>query len=263
MLEDKKPKWIIVASIIGLVIIVMIGVVLLFTSKKRADYSTQPTQVAKTVETYSTTLVPQKGIATSTDLIKIIDKDSIFRSTDGGDSFSAYFKVSSAEKVGVANVLAITFHPLISGRIIVGSLEDGLFFKNAGEDIWNAITFPPKKIFSFILDKKDPDLRMFASGVVDGNGRIFRTSDGGESWRAVYVEPGQASTISALSQNQRNPDIIYSGTSLGTVIKSVDGGDTWRNVGKKIAGVIKFISFTESKLMNLIMLLVWKNLKKY
>ncbi len=246
MLEDKKPKWIIVAGVIGIIIIVLIGVVLLFTNKESKDDS-NVAGVVSTIATTSTPMVPKKVVATSTDLIKIINKDSILRSTDGGDSFNPYFKVSSTEKVGVANVLGITFHPIISGRIIVGSLEDGLFFKNTDEDIWNTITFPPKKIFSFILDKKEPDLRMFASGVVDGNGRIFRTNDGGETWKAVYVEPGQASTVSSLSQNQRNPNIIYSGTSLGTVVKSIDGGGTWRNVGNKIAGVIKDISFDSAK----------------
>lgn len=88
---------------------------------------------------------------------------------------------------------------------------------------------------------------MFASGVVEGNGRIFRTNDGGETWKAVYVEPGQSSTITALSQNPRNTNTIYSGTSQGTIVKSIDGGNTWKNSGGQISGLIKYISFDAAK----------------
>jgi|GEM_PF-431536 len=247
MLEEKKPAWLVVAGIIGLVVFIIIGAILLFTDKKEAPVETQVPENVPVESTSTPPVATIKVVATSTDLVKIIDKDSILKSTDGGDSFSPYFKISTNNLVGVANVLGITFHPTQSGRVVVGSLEDGLFFKNTGEDVWGPIIFPPKKIYSFILDKKEPNQRMFASGVVDGNGRIFRTNDGGESWKAVYVEPGQASTVTALSQNPRSTNIIYAGTSLGTVIKSVDGGNTWKNVGNKITGLIKDISFDATK----------------
>lgn len=242
MIEEQKSKLVVIVGVIAMIVIILAVVVVMFIYKKNPAPDVAPTQTVSTPQP-----VAVKAVPSNKDLIKIINKDSILRSTDAGDTFAPYFKISTSEQIGLANVLAITFHPLVQGRIIVGSYEDGLFSKNTEGDTWDIISFPPKKIYSFILDKNNPDQRMFASGVVEGNGRIFRTNDGGETWKAVYVEPGQSSTITALSQNPRNTNTIYSGTSQGTIVKSIDGGNTWKNSGGQISGLIKYISFDAAK----------------
>jgi photosystem II stability/assembly factor-like uncharacterized protein len=171
--------------------------------------------------------------------IQSVSTDSILESTDGGKSFNPKFKIITNGEVGKADVLSITFHPDKEGYILVSSANDGLFKKEKGEDAWTPIVFPPKSIYSFILDRSDPNQRMFASGVINQNGRIFRSEDGGTNWKPVYSEPGQNTVVTSLAQDTHNSNIIFAGTSVGTIIKSADGGNSWKNVGNKIEGVIK------------------------
>lgn len=254
MKEEQNFKWIPIIAV-GAIVIIATITIFMFVSKKdpALEVKIETTSIATESDaaqastTINTKVASMKIATTSTDLMQIINKDSILRSTDSGDSFSPFFKISANEQVGLANVLSITFHPLTRDKIIVTSLEDGLFNKEAEKDMWDIISFPPKKIYSFILDKKNPDDRMFASGVVNENGRIFRTEDGGQNWKAVYVEPGNASIITALAQDPRDVNIIYSGTSQGTIVKSSDGGNTWKNIGNRINGVIKYLSFDATR----------------
>lgn len=250
MYEQQKPKFAIIAGAIGVVVVIILIAIVAMSSGKKTEekpVAAVSTTTLKNTAPTSPPIVQHTLATTSADLSKLVVKESILRSTNGGDSFSPYFTISTSEVIGLANVLSITFHPKTQGKVVVSSYEDGLFSKSEDKNTWDIIPFPPKKIYSFILDRKNPEERMFASGVVEGNGRIFRTEDGGESWKAVYVEPGLSSTVTALSQNPRNVNIIYSGTSQGTVVKSVDGGNTWKNIGNKLSGIIKYISFDAKK----------------
>lgn len=180
-------------------------------------------------------------VATGDFIIKT--KDSVLRSVDGGETFEEYFDIVASKQIGAADVLSISFHPLIPDRIIVTTYDDGLFLNSENKNEWNSIDFPPEQIYSFILDQKSPDDRIFASGVIDQNGRIFRSENAGENWRVVYAEPGVKTYISALAQHPKDPDIMLAGSNTGTVIKSLDGGNTWKNVGEKIDGNLSTFTF--------------------
>jgi photosystem II stability/assembly factor-like uncharacterized protein len=180
-------------------------------------------------------------------LTQSIDRDSILESTDAGDTFVPQFKLSEEGDIGLADVLSVAFHSQKEGYIVVGSVSDGLFRREAGKETWEQFVFPPKNIYSFILDKNDPDNRLFASGAVNENGRIFRSTDGGENWKPVYTEPGLKTLVTSLSQHHKNTNIIFAGTSAGTVIKSVDGGSSWKNLGNQIKGTIKDVNFDATK----------------
>lgn len=71
-------------------------------------------------------------------------------------------------------------------------------------------------------------------------GGVFKTTDGGASWNPIFDhEP--ASSIGAIALDPSNPNVIYVGTgeqclrndiSFGDgVYKSLDGGQTWTNIG--------------------------------
>lgn len=172
-----------------------------------------------------------------------IEKGSIWKSDDGGRSFFAQSAVNEESRIEKADILSFTFHPTRGGTVIATSLDSGIFKTENGGDSWLPIAFPPKRIYSFILDRRDPDHRMFASGILENRGRIFRSDDDGANWMPVYVEPGEGTVVSALAQDPRNPDVLYAGTSAGTLIRSSDAGGTWENIGESVDGVISNIFF--------------------
>lgn len=178
-----------------------------------------------------------------------IGRGSIWKSDDGGGTFFSQSKIDEATRIEKADILSIAYHPSKPASVFVGTVANGIFSTDNGGDTWKQITFPPQKIYSFIPDKNDPDKRMFASGVLGEQGKMFRTDDGGENWKDVYSEPGKGTFVSALSQHFSDRNVIFAGTSTGTIVKSVDGGDTWKNIGNKIDGAISDITFDATKKM--------------
>lgn len=174
---------------------------------------------------------------------KKVQPGSIWKSLDAGQTFEVKSQVDEKQSITKADVLALSFHPNDSNTVYIGTVDHGIFKTTDAGDSWEQIIFPPKKIYSFILDKNRPDERMFASGSLNGLGKIFRTDDGGETWQAVYTEPGQEVVITGLAQHPRDMNVIFAGTSAGTVVKSTDSGDTWKNVGGTLDGPITDIAF--------------------
>ena len=71
-------------------------------------------------------------------------------------------------------------------------------------------------------------------------GGVFRSSDGGLTWEAVFDDQPVLG-IGAVSVFQPNPDIVWAGTGEGNprnsagvgqgIFKSIDGGDSWAYMG--------------------------------
>lgn len=171
-------------------------------------------------------------------------KGSVWKSEDGGQSFVVKSSVDATHIIDTAEILSVNFHPTKPLTIVLGTIDNGVFRTENGGETWTPIVFPPKRIYSFIIDRRDPDTRMFASGVMNGQGKIFRTDDSGANWKAVYTEPGSDTFVSALAQDPWNADIIYAGTNAGTLLRSDDAGDTWKNLGGKPEyGIVSYIVF--------------------
>lgn len=188
-----------------------------------------------------TVQLPTVGSGSST--TPAVVRGSLWKTSDGGQSFTVKSTIDEQTSIAKADILSIAYHPKTPGTIYVGSVESGIFKTEDAGNHWTPIAFPPKKIYSFILDKNSPDTRMFASGVVGTWGKIFRTDDGGGEWDPVYTEPGEQVPVTALSQHPVDMNIIFAGTATGTVVKSVNSGDTWKNVGGKIDGIVADIAF--------------------
>src|SRR3954463_15725302 len=76
--------------------------------------------------------------------------------------------------------------------------------------------------------------------VAGANGGIFKTSNGGTTWKAIFDNQNVLS-IGEIALAPSNPDVIYVGTgeenprnnaSFGNgVYRSNDGGETWTHIG--------------------------------
>ena len=72
-------------------------------------------------------------------------------------------------------------------------------------------------------------------------GGVWKTTDGGTTWRPVADEALRTSSVGALAVAESNPDIVFAGMGevalRGNVIqgdgvyKSTDGGKTWKHTG--------------------------------
>ena len=190
-----------------------------------------------------------------------IQKGSLWKSSDSGSSFFPKSKVDEKTFITSADILSLAFDPTDSRIIYAGTIDNGIFRSQDGAETWENIPFPPKKIYSYILDHKNPQ-RMFASGILGNHGKVFRTDDGGASWKDVYTEPGENTVITAIAEHPVDTNVVFAGTNVGTVIKSTDGGNTWKDVGSQVNGPVTVIAF-DVKLKFSVYLLVLSNKMYY
>lgn len=165
---------------------------------------------------------------------------SVWKSSDAGKTFESKVTVDEKRKIASADVLSFVFHPTDSQIIYMGTLESGLFKTTDGAEHWTPLTFPPTKIYGLTIDQQNGD-RLFASGIYNDVGKIYRTEDAGANWTEVYAEPGPGSVITALAAHPANPNLLYAGTSNGVVIKSMDGGMSWENLTTAKGPVTKIL----------------------
>lgn len=179
---------------------------------------------------------------------------SIWKSHDGAKTFEPKVAIDEKTKITTADVLSLSFLPPLPGAptptvapgLFAGTIENGIVKTVNGADTWEVIPFPPKKVYSFTADKRNPGT-MYATGVIAERGKIFRTKDDGANWEDVYTEPGTGTVLVSLAEHPVNTSVIFAGTSAGTVVKSTNGGDTWKNVGGTIDGPVVDILFDAKK----------------
>lgn len=130
-------------------------------------------------------------------------------------------------------------HPQV---LMVASGEDKLIVSTDEGKSWNLITTPLTVV---------QDVALLAGNVVvvsgtDGEGRglIIRSQDNGQSWEEVLTVPVPvntkqfqifraetvASIVLALEVDPFNPDRVYAGSNLGTIIVGERLGKTWRTI---------------------------------
>ncbi len=95
---------------------------------------------------------------------------------------------------------------------------------------------PYNRVSAMSVYEKNSDIIYVGSA----SGGVFKTVNGGKSFKPVFDKYG-SSSIGAVAVSQQNPDIVWVGTGEGWhrndagwgdgIYKSTDGGKTWKNMG--------------------------------
>ena len=76
--------------------------------------------------------------------------------------------------------------------------------------------------FALAIDPANPET-VYAGGW----GNVFKSTNGGSTWRDVTTQPW--TRVTALAIDPTRPEIVYAGTDRG-IAKTVDGGRRWQMV---------------------------------
>jgi len=181
--------------------------------------------------------------------------DGIYRSTDDGKTWKN-FGLSNSEHIS-----KIIIHPKNSQIIWVacqGPLwspggDRGLFKSVDGGKTWvnkwksNSWTGAT----DLLIDPRNPKVLYMASwqrhrtiaaymGGGEGSG-IYRSDDGGESWKAIKVGlPNSRIGKIGLAISPQNPDVLYAALELdrrtGAVFRSNNRGENWKKMSNTVSG---------------------------
>jgi photosystem II stability/assembly factor-like uncharacterized protein len=188
-----------------------------------------------------------------------VGSGNIWKTTNAGTTFTPIF-----ENYGSYSIGCITIDPNSSNTIWVGTGEnvggrhigfgDGVYrSRDGGKSFENVGLKNSEHIGKIIVDPRDSNTVFVASqGPLWSSGGergLFKSTDGGASWRNV-LSKGPYTGVTDVVIDSENPDVMYAATHqrhrtvwalLNTgpesgVHKSIDGGETWRELGGGLPG---------------------------
>lgn len=164
---------------------------------------------------------------------------NFLKSGDGGVTWNPKVKVDDKKTISSADVLSIAIHPNDPQTLYLGTMKSGILKTKNGAETWEVLNFA-EKVYGLTFDRSNPEI-MYSAGVFKNRGKIFkRESESGE-WKEIYTEPSDGTYVTSLGIPKNNGKIIYAGTSSGVIIKSIDGGVSWKNIKKAEGAVINIV----------------------
>jgi photosystem II stability/assembly factor-like uncharacterized protein len=188
----------------------------------------------------------------------------VFKTGDNGVSFDPIF-----DKQPVLSIGAVAIAPSDSDVIWVGSGEandrnssgwgNGVYRTTDGGENWQNVGLKESRaIGRIIVHPKSPETAYVAASGhlwIDGGERgLFKTTDGGKTWKLVLQAPGAQSARTGccdVAFDPSNPETVYAalyarqrtpwsfssgpevsgGEDVGGIFKSTNSGGTWKKLG--------------------------------
>lgn len=175
---------------------------------------------------------------------------TIYRSTDGGDSWQRINRPGSLPADALVSSLAID--PRDSDRLLAAT-QRGVFRSGDGGQTWreSSAGLPHRAVRRLALCPARPDVVYLSLSSVRGanpwQGGVYRSDDGGQTWTArshglkqtVGPKDGSINLTSwydQLAVHPQDPDIAYVGGQgwvNAELYQTLDGGANWLNVVRR------------------------------
>ncbi|HYP27020.1 MAG TPA: SBBP repeat-containing protein [Blastocatellia bacterium] len=148
----------------------------------------------------------------------------VFKSTNGGGSWAAMNSGLPEEDL---RTLSLAIDPSAPSTLYVGTHFRGVFKTTDGGASWQEInngqTDP--RIFEVAVDPSTP------STIYNGSEfGVFKSTDAGAHWARINSGLSISLSVSVFI-DPSNPSTVYGGAGSNGIIKSTDGGATWRETG--------------------------------
>lgn len=131
----------------------------------------------------------------------------------------------------------LEFHPSDPNVILFGTFPAGIYISRDGGESWQEsnTNWTWDGVFSLVFHPEDSNI--IFSGTYNG---VNRSTDGGKTWElwdvgwpdeqwvfSIDFDPRDSNVMYAVSKNGENQGQGQPGIFMGTVMKSLDGGETW------------------------------------
>ncbi|RJQ34621.1 hypothetical protein C4566_01985 [Candidatus Parcubacteria bacterium] len=150
----------------------------------------------------------------------------LFRSEDYGVTWERVTTIYTAgeQKLSfdASNITTIALDPQDNTAVYVGTQHDGVFYSyDYGEGWFNTLTQK-----GTVNDIAVDPLRSCTIYAAIHN-TIYKSEDCSRHWEPTYFESRAGQFITALTVDGKRSNIVYAGTSGGSILKSTDYGWSW------------------------------------
>jgi len=155
--------------------------------------------------------------------------NSIWTSVDSGKTWVNNYPSGKKVDISSVDVLSAAINPFDAKNAYVGLRGQGILKTDDGGQNWDYLNFQSQKVYGLDIDPTDRRI-MYASGVWQERGKIFKSTDAGANWTEIYTAASNGPLVISLVIDKKNPSIIYATTSDNQVIKTNDKGTSWKNI---------------------------------
>jgi photosystem II stability/assembly factor-like uncharacterized protein len=187
--------------------------------------------------------------STPTDGWAVGSRGTILHTTDGGESW----KADSVEYMGVKSLLSFV-EPRDSLNIWAGCWSAPTFRSRDGGLTWTSQWIDSIANISKVFFV-NPSLA-FAAGTElseDYSGRILKSTDGGESWEAIYDMPHRGfgdiffvDSLFGVAVGAKTP--VFDNFDQGTIFRTTAGGVSWTEIDAPGSGPLSHVSFFDKNI---------------
>lgn len=175
---------------------------------------------------------------------------SLFVTLDRGENWRAAVAVPGvggrSGSIANLNVKVLTVDPQDNKAVYLGTYGDGLFYTYDVNSGWNQVKGLPRATINDV--KVNPKNKCLIYAAIAN--RVYRSDDCSRTWSQVYFDNNGSVLVNTIVIDHYNPNNIYIGTSRGEIIKSIDGGFSWRTIQRLNASVVRLVmSPADSRLL--------------
>ncbi|MGH7600952.1 MAG: WD40/YVTN/BNR-like repeat-containing protein, partial [bacterium] len=148
----------------------------------------------------------------------VLGGEGIFRSADGGDSWTAV-------NVGLTDKSVRALASNTNGEIFAGTSRQGIFRSADNGNSWTQVNngLPNTSISSLVINSQTGEI------LAGSLGAVFRSNDRGGSWTKLANGLPDTSVVIALAVNSAS-GLLVAGTTKNGIFRSVDRGENWSPV---------------------------------
>ena len=151
----------------------------------------------------------------------------VYKTSNLGGNWSQLTVLNQGAKVGsIGNVATVSmaFDPQAASTMYVGTTQNGLLMTLDGGQSWQqARGLTSGQIASIAVDPKDK-CTVFVARL----NQLLKTDTCGRDWNQVYYDPRTAQQYTSVVVDPANPATVYAGNVDGDILRSEDGGASWR-----------------------------------
>ena len=156
----------------------------------------------------------------------------VFRSDDFGRSWKQTVTVLSAaeqpQSIADLDVISLRTDPTDKQGLFFGSLANGLYYSYDYGTSWQkAERLGDRPIASLAVDFQNRCTWYAVSGP-----SLWRSNDCGRFWDRIYADTRSDILMYSIVVDHYAPSTLYMSNAKGEVLKSQDGGENWRTVGR-------------------------------
>lgn len=153
----------------------------------------------------------------------------VFKTSDGGDTWRQLQIINVGSRrasIAEMGIVTLAVDPRDPKAVYAGTVENGVIYSIDGGDSWQpAGNLATGRVNAIVVDPKNT-CTVYATLA----NQIMKTTTCTREWTRIYFDPRTDKAFTALVVDWFNPQVVYAGTSDGDLLRSDNGGESWRTV---------------------------------